>query len=91
LKEDINRRNAPPVGQYDPRMETIRANIRGGKWHKPNHSKVAKKRKNKLDVMFNKQPVCDRIIRNLNKKRHWMSPSEVKVFSPNKVNLMRIV
>ena len=32
--------------------------------------------------MFNKEPVWDRIIRTLNKKRRWLSPSEVHVSSP---------
>ena len=33
--------------------------------------------------MFNNGPVCDRIIRTLNKKQRWMSPEEYKISNPN--------
>lgn len=84
MKEDMSRRKAPPVGQYNPKIEPIKN--RDGKltyyWKPEDHSKVAKQRKHKLKVMYNRRPVCGRILRTLNKKRKWMSPTEFKVLSP---------
>lgn len=59
MKEDLQKRKAPPVGQYNPKFETIKN--RDGKltyhWKPEEHSKVAKQRKHKLKVMYNRRPV----------------------------------
>jgi hypothetical protein len=59
MKEDFSKRKAPPVGQYNPKIEAIKG--RSGKltylWMEREHSKVARERKHKLKVMLNKQPV----------------------------------
>lgn len=51
-------------------------------WKNADLENLGSKRKHKLKVLFNKEPVWDRIIRTLNKKRRWLRPSEVHVSSP---------
>jgi len=79
-KESLHKRKAPPVGQYNPKIDVTKSRIDRLTylWKESKISKKAKSRKNKLKAISNNEPVCDRIIRTLNKKRRWMSPEEYR-------------
>lgn len=79
MKEDAKWRKGPSVGQYNPKLNTIRPrmDVLTYKWKSLGtefSSPVPKKQSMK--------PICDRIIRTLNKKHKWTNPSTVKLKSP---------
>lgn len=73
---------SPAVGQYNPRFDVTRNRVDKWtyQWKENFIAKKAKARKNRLKSKQNNEPVWERIIRTLNKKRKWRRPNEFSTY-----------